>query len=62
MYGPDRVLHPAVRRGPKGAGWFERVSWDAALDRIAEQLRAVKDEFGGEAILPYSYWRVPTGC
>jgi anaerobic selenocysteine-containing dehydrogenase len=55
MYGPDRVLHPAVRKGPKGSGWFEQVSWDAALDRIAERLRAVKDEFGGEAILPYSY-------
>jgi anaerobic selenocysteine-containing dehydrogenase len=55
MYGPDRVLHPAVRKGPKGAGWFDRVSWDEALSRIATQLRAVRDEFGGEAILPYSY-------
>src|SRR6186997_795221 len=55
MYGPDRVLHPAVRKGPKGSGWFERVSWDVALDRIAERLRGVKDQFGGEAILPYSY-------
>ncbi len=54
-YGPDRVMHPAVRKGPKGAGWFERVSWDEALGRIATQLRAVRDEFGGEAILPYSY-------
>jgi anaerobic selenocysteine-containing dehydrogenase len=55
MYGPDRVLHPAVRKGPKGSGWFERVSWDEALGRIVERLRAVKEEFGGEAILPYSY-------
>ncbi len=55
MYGPDRVLHPAVRKGPKGSGWFERVSWDDALARIADRLRAVRDEFGGEAILPYSY-------
>ena len=55
MYGPDRVLHPAVRKGPKGSGWFERVSWDDALTRIADRLRAVRDEFGGEAILPYSY-------
>jgi anaerobic selenocysteine-containing dehydrogenase len=55
MYGPDRVLSPAVRKGPKGSGWFERVSWDEALGRIADRLRAVRDEFGGEAILPYSY-------
>ena len=39
MYGPDRVLYPAVRKGPKGSGWFERVSWDDALARIAERLR-----------------------
>jgi anaerobic selenocysteine-containing dehydrogenase len=55
MYGPDRVQHPSVRKGPKGAGWFERVSWDDALARIAENLQRVRDEFGGEAILPYSY-------
>ena len=55
MYGPDRVLHPSVRKGPKGSGWFERVSWDDALARIADNLRRVHDEFGGEAILPYSY-------
>jgi anaerobic selenocysteine-containing dehydrogenase len=55
MYGPDRVRHPAVRKGPKGSGWFERVSWEDALARIADRLRAVRDEFGGEAILPYSY-------
>ena len=55
MYGPDRVLYPAVRKGPKGSGWFDRVSWDDALTRIADRLGAVRDEFGGEAILPYSY-------
>ena len=31
------------------------MSWDQALDLIAERLRAVRDESGGEAILPYSY-------
>ena len=29
VYGSDRLLYPAVRKGPKGAGArFERVSWD----------------------------------
>jgi anaerobic selenocysteine-containing dehydrogenase len=55
MYSPDRVLYPSVRKGPKGAGSFERVSWDEALSRIATRVTAVRDEFGGEAILPYSY-------
>ncbi len=55
VYGQDRVLYPAVRKGPKGHARFERVSWDDALARIAERLEAVRREFGGEAILPYSY-------
>ena len=55
VYAEDRILHPLVRRGAKGEGEFERVSWDEALDRVADRLARVRDEFGGEAILPYSY-------
>src|SRR3974390_2844908 len=33
---PDRLLHPLRRVGPKGAGRFEQISWEAALDLIAE--------------------------
>src|SRR6266705_3978364 len=32
VYSPERLLYPAVRRGPKGRGVFERVTWDEALD------------------------------
>ncbi|MEO7336522.1 MAG: molybdopterin oxidoreductase family protein [Caldimonas sp.] len=50
----ERVLHPMRRVGPKGSGRFERVSWDVALDDIAERLRdiAARDS---QAIVPYSY-------
>ncbi len=40
-YHPERVLHPLRRVGPKGAGRFERVSWDEALDDIAARLKAI---------------------
>ncbi len=49
------LLYPQRRVGPKGDGRFERISWDAALDIIAERLRSIATEFGPEAILPYSY-------
>ena len=39
----------------KGQGRFTRVSWNDALDRIAERLTAIRDESGGEAILPLCY-------
>jgi len=55
VHAPDRLLHPLVRTGPKGAGAFRRASWDEALALVAERLREVAAEHGGEAILPYSY-------
>src|ERR1035437_5138163 len=54
-YSPDRLLYPQKRVGKKGEGQFERIGWDEALDTIAKKLGAVADEFGPEAILPYSY-------
>jgi anaerobic selenocysteine-containing dehydrogenase len=54
-YSPERLLYPQRRTGPKGAGQFERISWDEALDTIATNLTRVAAEYGTEAILPYSY-------
>ena len=50
---PDRLLHPLRRVGPKGSGRFTRISWDDALDEIAERLQAIIARHGGEAIWPY---------
>ena len=60
VYSPARVLHPLRRVAPKGAGngdfsAFERIGWDEALQEIASRYRQISEEFGGEAILPYSY-------
>src|SRR6266567_5281 len=54
-YSPDRLLYPQRRIGPKGAGRFDRISWDEALDTIAQRLTSIAAEYGSEAILPYSY-------
>jgi anaerobic selenocysteine-containing dehydrogenase len=53
-YHPERVLHPLRRSGPKGAGRFERVTWDEALADIAGKLGAIAAR-DPEAIVPYSY-------
>ena len=55
QYSPERLLYPQKRIGAKGAGRFTRITWDEALDTIAEKLGAVANEFGPEAVLPYSY-------
>ncbi len=55
-YSPERVLHPLRRAGPKGAGRFERIGWDEALDTIAARFKEIAaSPDGPQAILPYSY-------
>jgi len=53
-YHPDRVLRPLRRIGKKGAGRFEAVSWDRALDEIAQRLGAIAAR-DPQGIVPYSY-------
>jgi anaerobic selenocysteine-containing dehydrogenase len=55
VYGPDRLLYPAVRDGRKGDGRFKRVSWDEALELVVSRFERAKAEAGGASILPYSY-------
>jgi anaerobic selenocysteine-containing dehydrogenase len=55
VYGPDRLLYPAVRSGRKGDGQFKRVSWDEALERVAARFERARATHGAESILPYSY-------
>ena len=47
---PARLKHPMRRRGTRGAGRWERISWDDALDEIAERLSGIRDTFGPQAI------------
>ena len=55
-YHKDRVLYPMRRVGKKGSGSFVRVSWDEAIDEIAERLTAIAQSSDGpQSILPYSY-------
>ena len=39
-----RLTDPLVRRGPKGAGHFEPVSWEEALEVVAARLGAIAAE------------------
>jgi anaerobic selenocysteine-containing dehydrogenase len=55
LYGDLRLLHPAIRKGPKGGGEFVRVTWDEALDLIASKMRRARERFGAESVLPYHY-------
>ena len=47
---PDRLKFPQRRVGARGSGKWERISWDEALDAIAERLLDIRERFGPESI------------
>ncbi|MGH7116497.1 MAG: molybdopterin-dependent oxidoreductase [Stellaceae bacterium] len=54
---PDRLGQPLRRVGDKGTGRaaFTPISWDAALDEVAERLARAAQRHGPEAVWPYYY-------
>ena len=50
-----RLTRPLRRTGAKGSGSFEPVSWDAALDEIAERLGRISETAGADRILTTHY-------
>ena len=55
-----RLLHPLKRVGARGENRFERISWDQALDEIAEKLKKVRDAHGPEALAMFIGTRTGT--
>jgi anaerobic selenocysteine-containing dehydrogenase len=51
VYHHDRLTYPVKRTGPKGSGQWERISWDEALDTIAERILKYKEENGAESVV-----------
>jgi len=50
FYHPDRLKHPLKRAGERGKGKWQQISWDEALDTIADQLTRAKDNYGAESV------------
>ncbi len=50
LYHPDQLMYPLKRVGERGENKWERVSWDKALDEIADKLKQIKAEYGAESL------------
>ncbi|HEY0910320.1 MAG TPA: molybdopterin-dependent oxidoreductase, partial [Bradyrhizobium sp.] len=50
-YHPDRLTHPMRRVGERGSGRWERVSWDEALDEMADKMAAIRTQYGPTALV-----------
>jgi anaerobic selenocysteine-containing dehydrogenase len=55
VHHPDRLTTPLQRTGPKGSGEFRPISWDDALDEVANAFVKSADQLGAEAVWPYYY-------
>ena len=53
VYSKDRLQYPLLRTGEKGEGKFERITWEEALDRIAQAFQRIKKDFGAQAVMSY---------
>jgi thiosulfate reductase/polysulfide reductase chain A len=47
---PDRLQYPQKRKGERGSGEWQRLSWDDALGEISERLDAIRKVSGPESI------------
>ncbi|TVQ95502.1 MAG: twin-arginine translocation signal domain-containing protein [Desulfovibrionales bacterium] len=45
IYDPDRLKHPLLRKGARGEGKWQRITWDQALDHAAEQFERIAEKY-----------------
>ena len=50
MYGKQRVLYPMKRVGERGAGKWERISWDQAVSEISDKIIEHATESGPDSV------------
>jgi len=54
-YDPDRLKSPLIRRSRRGQEEWVEVTWDEALDYVAEKMEAIKASYGPEAVALFSH-------
>ena len=55
LYSAERLLYPMGRVGKRGEGKFKRISWDEALNHVADKMIDIKNKYGSTALLDQSY-------
>jgi len=55
LYDPDRLQRPLVRRDVRGRQEFEEVSWEVALDRVAQGMDELRNKYGPESLALFNH-------
>lgn len=45
LYDPNRLKYPMLRKGARGEGKWQRLTWDQALDLAAEKLKSLGERY-----------------
>ena len=45
-YHPDRILSPMRRKGERGQGQWQKITWDQALDEMCQNILTVQEKYG----------------
>ncbi len=48
---PERLRCPMIRKGPRGSGRWQSVSWDEAVDYVAEKLTEIINQHGPQSVV-----------
>ncbi|MFA4836227.1 MAG: molybdopterin-dependent oxidoreductase, partial [Dehalococcoidia bacterium] len=54
-YHPERLRYPLKRVGERGEGKWERITWEQALDEIADKLNHIRKKYRPESVLVMSH-------
>ena len=55
IHHPDRLLYPLKRKGAKGAGQWQRLTWDDAMAEVADAFLKAEARDGPQSVWPYYY-------
>ena len=55
VHGEARLRYPLRRVGPRGAGQFERISWEEALEAIVAGFTKAIEAHGPQSVMPLNY-------
>ncbi|SDB09602.1 thiosulfate reductase / polysulfide reductase chain A [Desulfonatronum thiosulfatophilum] len=51
IYDPDRLKTPLLRKGARGEGKWQRITWDQAMDHTAEQFERIAEKYTRSGIM-----------
>ncbi len=50
VYSPNRLKYPMKRVGARGSGQWDTITWDEAMSTIAQNINAVSQKYGPQAV------------